>query len=325
MFDKRAGRFLDSPHFGGSGTGWGRPARVLVWACLAVSGICCSPGRAPERVEDSLTSGRIAVVCSPELLPVLENEKAAFDSLYPDAAIALREGTAAVGVRSLFAAECDLAVISRDLDPVERAAAVRGGLELEGFRFAKDGVALVVHRGNPVENLALDEVRGIFDGSITRWSALGGRDVPIRPVIQPADSDIMAYFGARVMNGAPLRAPVVYEHSDPGVVAQVARHPEAIGIVSMAWAERGVKPLRLATLKGLSYWRPDAETVHRGDYPLARDMNLYVRPKGPALANGWITFITSHEGQAIVRDAGLVPTAVPIRFVRRSPMMRSHR
>jgi hypothetical protein len=54
-------------------------------------------------------------------------------------------------------------------------------------------------------------------------------------------------------------------------------------------------------------------------------MNLYVRPKGPPLANGFITFITSHEGQVIVRDQGLVPTAVPIRFVRRSPMVGSHR
>jgi phosphate transport system substrate-binding protein len=135
----------------------------------------------------------------------------------------------------------------------------------------------------------------------------------------------MEFFTARVLHGEPIRAPVVWQQSDSGVVEFVADHSDAVGIVSMAWAERGVKPLRLATLKGLAYRRPDAEAVYGGEYPLARDMNLYVRLRGPALANGFITYITSRDGQVIVRDGGLVPTAVPVRFVRRSPMVGSHR
>lgn len=325
MIDNRDGRSLDFLHFGVPGTGWRSSVRVLVFVLLAVGGMGCSRASAPETVEDTVTSGRISVVCSPEILAVLQNERAAFDSLYPGATIVVDEGTSSEGVRALFAAECDLAAISRELDPVERAAAMQGGLELEGYRFARDGVALVVHPGNPVENMAIEQVRGVFEGTLTRWSEIGGADVPIRPVIQPPGSDIMAYFAARVMNGEPMRAPVVYQTSDSAVVAFVARQPQAMGIVSMAWSERGVKPLRLAMLKGLSYWRPDAETVHRGDYPLSRNMTLYVRPTGPALANGLITFITSREGQTIVRDAGLVPTTVPLRFVRRSPMVGGHR
>jgi len=323
VFDKGREGFLNSLHFGVLGS-WRPLARVLLLACVAVGGAGCTQQRSPA-VEDSLTSGRISVVCSPELIGVLQLERAAFDSLYPGAAIMLKEGTSSEAVRALFAAQCDLAVISRELDPVERGAAVRGGLELEGYRFARDGVALVVHPDNRVENAALDEVRGIFEGSLTGWAALGGMAVEIQPVIQPPGSDIMAFFTAKVLNGEPIRAAVVYGESDSGVVAYVMRHPAAVGIVSMGWAERGVKPLRLATLRGLSYRRPDAEAVHEGEYPLARNMNLYVRPKGPQLANGFITFVTSREGQVIVRDRGLVPTAVPVRFVRRSEMIGSHR
>ena len=326
VFDKRRRCFLDSSHFGVLGTGWRQPVRVLLLLALtAAGGAGCSPQRAPGTVEDSLTSGRISVVCAHEVLSLITRERAAFDSLYPGARIMVREGASAQAVRALFAAECDLAVINRDLDPVERGAAIRGGLELEGYRFARDGVALVVHPGNPVENLALDEVRSIFQGSVTRWDALGGSPSAIRPVIQSPESDIMAFFEGKVMIGESMRAPVVYQPSDSGVVAYVAGEPAAIGIVSMAWAERGVSPLRLASLKGLAYRRPDAEAVHRGDYPLSRDMNLFARTRGPALANGFITFITSRDGQAIVRDGGLVPTAVPVRFVRRSPMMGSHK
>jgi phosphate transport system substrate-binding protein len=276
-------------------------------------------------VEDTLTSGRISVVCAPEVLPVIAREVAVFDSLYPAATIVVKSGSSREAVRALFAAECDLAVISRDLEPEERGAAVRGSLELEGYRFAKDGLAMVVHPSNVVENIALEDVRGIYQGVIDRWESVGGSTTAIEPVIQTPGSDLSAFFEQRVMNGEPVRARVVYEASDSGVVDYVSRHLAGIGFVSLAWADRGAKSLRLASLKGLGYWRPDPEAVHRGDYPLTRPMNLYVRPRGPALANGLITFITSRDGQVLVHQGGLVPTAVPVRFVRRSPMMGSHR
>jgi phosphate transport system substrate-binding protein len=275
-------------------------------------------------VEDTLTSGRISVVCAPQVQSIIAREVAAFDSLYPGARIAVRTGTSREAVEALFAARCDLAVIARDLEPEERGAATRGKLELEGYRFARDAVAVVVHPSNPLENIALEDVRGIYQGEITRWGALGGDGTTIVPLIQPPGSDMAAFFEQRVMNGEPVRAGVVYEASDSGVVDYVSRDRRAIGFVSLAWAERGAKALRLATLRGLPYWHPDPEAVYRGEYPLTRPMNLYVRSRGPALAKGLVTFITSRDGQALVHQGGLVPTSVPVRFVRRSPMVGSH-
>jgi phosphate transport system substrate-binding protein len=307
--------------------GIGEPpcVRVLFPLLLAALWICgCSPQRARGTVEDTLTSGRISVVCAPEVQRIVAREAALFDSLYPGAEITVRGGSSRDAVQALFAAQCDLAAITRDLEPEERGAAIRGGLELEGYRFARDGVALVVHRSNAVENVALEDVRGIYQGEVKQWRELGGSSTAIEPVIQAPGSDIGAYFEQRVLNGEPVRASVVYESSDSGVVACVSQRPGAIGFVSMAWADRGVKALRVASLKGMPYRRPDAEAVYRGDYPLSRDMSLFARARGPALANGLITFVTSREGQKLVLDGGLVPTAVPIRFVRRSPMLGSH-
>ena len=326
MFDKRCDTYLDSLHFGVLGTGRWAPGRVFLVLALLATGVSgCSSKRTPGPVEDTLTSGRISVVSAPEVLPIIMRERAAFVSLYPEASIAVAQGTSREAVRSLFGGECDLAVITRELEPEERGAAVRGRLELEGYRFAMDGVAMVAHPGNPVENVTVSDAQRIYGGEVTRWSALRGAEAAIEPVIQSPESDIMAFFQQRVMNGQPIRASAVYESSDSGVVAYVRTHPAAIGFVSMAWADRGARTLRLASLKGLAYRRPDAEAVYRGDYPLTRTMSLYVRPRGPSLANGFITFITSRDGQAIVRDGGLVPTAVPVRFVRRSPMQGSHK
>lgn len=263
-------------------------------------------------------------MCASEALPLIERERSAFQALYPDAELNLRGATSVESLRALFAAECDLAVISRELEPDERAAATRGGLQLEGYRIARDALVVVVAPGNPVKNLALDDLRRIYAGGIKRWSELGGGTGNIVPVIQEPKLDIMDFFTQQVMNGEPVKASVVYAASDSAVGHYVAGHPDAIGFTSMAWPPVGVRAMRMSSLTGLSYRAPDAEAVHDGDYPLSRAYNLYVRADGPRLSHGFVTFATSFEGQRIVRDLGLVPTAVPVRFVRRSPLQSSH-
>ena len=122
-----------------------------------------------------------------------------------------------------------------------------------------------------------------------------------------------------------MTATSVYAHDDSSVVADVSEEPGAIGYVTLAGARDPSRALRVALLPGMRYWTPDLEAVHNGDYPLTRIVYEYVRAKGPALANGFITYVTSRDGQQIVHEAGLVPTSVPVRFVRRSPMQSSHR
>ena len=275
-------------------------------------------------MEDSVTSGRILIVCAAEARSLIGREREAFVEHYPDGTIEVRTGHSRDAIRGLFAAECDLAVITRELEPSERGAASRGGLELEGYRFARDAVVVVVHPGNRVQNLALEQLRQIYDGRTTRWAELGGPNIPVEPVIQAPEADVTEFFVQQVMSGQPIKAHAVYESSDSTVVAAVAARPGAIGYVSLAWAERGAKALHLASLTGLPYYKPDLESVYRGDYPLTRFLNLYVRPDGPRLAGGFITFVTSMDGQRIVRESGLVPTSVPVRFVRRSPMQSTH-
>jgi phosphate transport system substrate-binding protein len=284
----------------------------------------CSPQSAPGPAEDTLTSGRMKIVCAPEARVLIAREQSAFQALYPQATIERMEGSSRDAVRALYAGKCDLAVLTRDLTPVEREAAVRGRLELEGYRFARDAVIAVVHPGNRVENVTVEDLRRIYEGAVTRWSELGGADTGIAPVIQPPGSDITEYFEEKVMGGEAIRARSMRAASDSDVVARVAADPSAVGYVSLAWSDRGARSLRLAALRGLAYRKPDLETVYRGDYPLGRVFNLYVRARGPKLPNGFITFVTSFDGQRLVRDLGLVPTAVPVRFVRRSPMLGTH-
>lgn len=255
---------------------------------------------------------------------MIARERDAFQALYPQARIEIQEGSSRDAVSRLFAGTADLAVITRELAPEERAAAVRGRLELEGYRFARDALIAVVNPSNRVENLTLAELQGIYEGRATRWSEFGGADARIIPVVQPQESDVTQFFSQRVMSGGAITARSVEARSDSEVVTEVAARPGAIGYVTLGAGNRGVRALRLASLRGLPYRDADLERVYRGEYPLTRFFNLYVRAESRPVANGFITYITSIDGQKLVQQSGYVPTAVPVRFVRRSDARGAH-
>ncbi len=306
----------------GAGLPFFLPASLLMsCALLALSG--CAP-HGPQQVEDTETSGRITVVSVPEVAGLVGREIQAFKGLYPRAAFGLKVASSRDAVRALLSQQADLAVLSRELEPEERSVMVKGGMELEGYRFARDAVCVVVHPGNPVEHIALDDLRRVYQGLATDWDDLGGHAGRIEPVVQAPESDIMATFVQRVLGGEQPSAPAWRAASDSAVVAHVRAVPGAVGFVSMAWDGHGAKTLQVSALTGLPYQLPDAERVYKGEYPVTRSCNLYVRSRGARLANGLVTFISALDGQRIVHEAGLVPTAVPVRFARRSPILGTH-
>lgn len=323
--DRPSKGFIDLRHFvnRSAGSVVHQPVSLLL-TCAVLGLFGCTSDRSPRSVEDSETSGRIRVVCAPELRVMMDREVQSFRALYPEATIELAVGPSREAIAALMSRTADLVVSARELEPEERSVVVKGGMELEGYRVGKDPVCVIVHPSNPLGRLSLEDLRRIYLGEARDWTDVRGRGGRIVPVIPPLEGDLMLAFVQRVMGGQPPTAPAVRADDDSLVAGVVRGNPAAIGFVSGVHAGPGVKVLRLAALTGLPDWKPDAERVYEGDYPLARVINLYVRSRGAKLANGIVTFVSSRDGQKIVHEAGFVPTAVPIRFVRRSPMLGTH-
>lgn len=255
---------------------------------------------------------------------MMDAEVDAFRKLYPTAGFEIVTGDSREGVAALMSQTVDLVAAARELEPEERDVRVKGGLEIEGYRIGKDAICVVVHPDNPLVSLSLEDLRRIYLGEVTRWEEVRSAGGAIVPVIPSPTGDLMESFVQKVMGGQPLFAPAMRAGTDSAVTGVVRANRAAIGFTSGVHATGGVKVLRLSSLTGLPDWKPDAERVYEGDYPLSRVLNLYVRSNGHKLANGLVTFVSSRDGQQLLHEAGFVPTAVPVRFVRRSPMLGTH-
>jgi len=294
-------------------------------ALSVLSGGCARP-ETSRPVEDTETSGRISIATSTDLFELVAGEAEAFRSQYPQATLDVGEPRPSGQVISeLLAGRADVAVVGRDLEQEERDMARSGGIEIEGHRVAKDGLCVVVHASNPVRNVTLGELRRIWSAEVREWSALGGASQRIVPVLPPLHADLARSFAQLVMDGAPMKAATLMEVSDSAVAARVTRTPGAIGVVPLRLATfEGLRALHVSPLEGMPYVEPDMESVHDGQYPLHSFVHVYLRTRRPRLAGGFVTYVASQPGQERILASGRLPTSVPLRFVRRSPMLGSH-
>lgn len=78
------------------------------------------------------------------------------------------------------------------------------GVELEFIPIGREAFVFIVNNDNPVDNLTVEQIRGMYSGKYTNWSEVGGDKAVIEPVqrIEGSGSQsVMMSF----MNGTPMK------------------------------------------------------------------------------------------------------------------------
>ncbi len=293
-------------------------AGVLAFGCAPKS-----PNRDSAATETQ-TSGVITVAADPEVAGLVRAMARAFEATYPDASIRVVARDSHDAMNDVFGARADLAVIGREIEPIERQTATEARIDMEAYHWAWEGVAVVVHPGNPVNQLSLDDLRRILTSGSASWADFGGSTRRVVPVLESPRRSLTQFVAHAIVEAGDSLTAAVLVDDDSSVVSAVARTPDALGFVAQSSLRPGVKVLGLSRATGMPYVEPDAETVYHHDYPLTRTYNLVTRTPGRPLGQGLLTFALSEAGQKLVQDAHLVPASVPVRFTHRLPTVASH-
>ena len=110
-------------------------------------------------------SGTITVAGSSSVSPVMEKLKEAYLAINPNATIEVQQSDSTTGMTSAMEGMCDIGMASRELKDSELAAGLTPTV------IAMDGIAVVVNHNNTVDNLTSEQVKEIFTGKLTDWSA----------------------------------------------------------------------------------------------------------------------------------------------------------
>lgn len=112
---------------------------------------------------DGGRSGKIVIGGSSSVAPVMEKLKEAYRALNPGVEIEVQPSDSTTGALNAIEGIVDLAMASRELKGSEREA-------LTPVVIARDGIAVIVHRDNPIESITLAQLRAVFTGELLSWN-----------------------------------------------------------------------------------------------------------------------------------------------------------
>lgn len=251
---------------------------------------------------------------------ILDGNRSVFSLIRADGGVAGRfhvtGSSTDAGLAALLGREADIALATRQPDPVEAAAARaadQGDISMAARSriLGLDALVPLVAAGNPVDALSLEDLARIFAGEVTNWQALGGPDAPIAAHLMDVATGQAQDVEARVLAPFDLvpMATVLRHASAADLADAVARDPFAIGIGS--FSETG--NARPVPLRGSCGFRqvatPDA--LRAEDYPLTAPMFLYLPLRRmPQLGREFLAFLESQEADRVIRRLGFVNQAI---------------
>ncbi|MDP1768867.1 MAG: PstS family phosphate ABC transporter substrate-binding protein [Nitrospirota bacterium] len=288
-------------------------------------------------------SGRVTIVGSDTMQPLMAKLAAAFRSFQPNTKFgvegqgsseAIREfmlglslqhrGDKSGGKGTQGASSSDLLASSRPLTDQERKGFVsHHGYEPIGIPIAMDAVAIYVHNDNPIEHLTLEQVDGLFSsslkrskgGRLTTWGQVGLKDQwsqqPIHLYGRNKKSGTREFFKHVALIDGELRDDVQEQPGSASEILAIAQDPLAVGYAGVGFQGSMVRIIPLTNEADGAAVLPSAESVANGQYPLARPLYLYVnknqKEKLDPVVWEFVKFVNSRQGQETVARASLYP------------------
>ena len=227
--------------------------------------------------------------------------------------IAVTGGGSGTGLSSLISGTCDIAMSSRNIKEKEIALAKQRRINPYEIKVGLDGLAVVVNPENPVRELTINQLAGIFTGKIANWKEIGGKDEKIVVLSREVNSGTHVYFKEHVLrkgdpNSKEEFAPsALLLSSSQAIADETAGNPAVIGYYGMGYISAKQKPVAIAKDEKSEYVEPTIENVISGKYPISRPLFCYTNGEPFGLVKKFVDFVLSKEGQDIVLATDFVP------------------
>jgi len=189
---------------------------------------------------------------------------------------------------------------------------IDNNIKLTLVPIGREAFVFFVNKANPVNNLTIEDIQGIYSGRIKNWKKLSGVNQKIRAFQRPQNSGSQTIL-EKIMGDTPIAKPRRENVSGGmmGVINEVAAYrnfSNAVGYSFLYFSTEMVKndQIKLLSVNGIY---PSKETIQNESYPLYEnfyaiyidtdDKNENIEP--------FINWILSQQGQVLVQRTGYIP------------------
>lgn len=182
--------------------------------------------------------------------------------------------------------------------------------DLEAHLIAYDGIAITLHKDNPVNELTKEQIVSIYTGKIKNWSELNGNKARISVIHKAAGRSTQEVFLKFFkLKDKQIKATSIIGDNEQAIKL-LASDPNAIAYISIGTIEYYISQNKNLKMLPLNTIVPSSENVRKGIYPLARELNL-ISHKSTQLhpeALKFIKHITSKKMSSKIMEYYFVPS-----------------
>lgn len=178
---------------------------------------------------------------------------------------------------------------------------------IEVYAICQDGIAMVVHKDNDLEDLTLDQLNDIYTGEIKNWEDLGATSVTGEILIgarEEGSGTRDAFLELIGVEDETTLATASIEATSTGALKEyVAGQKNAIGYISLGSVDTTVNAIKIGGVEATT------DNVLDGSYSLARPFNVMYqqsRMDENDLMQDFFKFLQSKQAHDIIVEEGYV-------------------
>jgi phosphate transport system substrate-binding protein len=242
---------------------------------------------------------RLTITGSSTVQPIIEDAAPLFEQKKPGLKIEIQGGGSGAGIKTATEGKADIGMVSRALKPEEST--------IVASKIADDGIAILVHKDNPINAITKEQVVKLYTGEALNWKDIGGNDGVVTLITKEEGRSTLELFAKHFDIEKKIKADAIVIGPNGQAIKTLEGNPNAIAYISIGSAEKAVEagsPIKLLSLDGVT---ATTENVRNATYPLRRPLNLVTRGAPTGVAKEFIDFMLSPEGQAVVVKQDFVP------------------
>jgi len=183
-----------------------------------------------------------------------------------------------------------------------------------------DTAVIVVNSSNPVNEISLPRLAGIFGSSeelnFNTWGELGlsgWRTRNIKPLAGPAEESIsLELFRHAVLSGRTMKTSVGIMR-DSEIEEAIAANIASIGILSGLPKNKNLKVLMLSEGEGRTAYGPTSEIIHLGDYPIRLGFYMVYHARDESKLQSLLAVLLGEQMATVLSQNYLFPLPGTVR------------
>ena len=206
----------------------------------------------------------------------------------------------------------DIILTHRTMSLDEKSHADAVGVSLIETPIALDAFVFVVHPGNPVKALTIEQIQKIYTKEITNWLQVGGNDEEIVVYTRPRNSGSEEVFRVLVMNGLePADFPERAEIMDMNFVfSEVVHNRYSICYTFNNYKDMIARvPDKIVSKIAVNGIFPDKNTVKNRTYPFISEVHVAIRSDidRHSMAYKLYEWLHSEDAKSTLTECGFIP------------------